>query len=157
MDLHVLQGHSCFTMGCTRGWRGISAPMSGTFPSLPSPLPLVSAGLFPSHILIPLFSGCKCFCTIIFCFLLVKYVISELLPASLVDSPGQRWILPSASWHWLCHIQGKLYQLFRTATLYSSQNLATPSCYKPSGSCFCILDCGKKVGKQLKRKRGWVN
>jgi len=55
VDLHELQGHSLphlvFSMGC----RGISAPACGAHPPPPSSLTLVSAGLFLSHVLNPLF------------------------------------------------------------------------------------------------------
>ena len=56
-SIHGLQGHSCFTMVCTMGCRGIPAPAPGAPPVPPSALTLVSAELFLSHILILLFSA----------------------------------------------------------------------------------------------------
>ena len=55
-------GHSCLTMGCTTGCRGISALAPGAPPAPPASLTLVSAGLFLSHILTPL-SRCSFCCT----------------------------------------------------------------------------------------------
>lgn len=55
MDLQRLQGHSCFSMGCTMGCRGVSAlaPGAPLTPPLPSVI-WVAAGLFLSHIFTPL-------------------------------------------------------------------------------------------------------
>lgn len=59
--LHVLQGHSCLTRAA-----GNLSTVPGALPAPPCVLTWVSAGLFPSHILILLFSGCNYFCTIPF-------------------------------------------------------------------------------------------
>ncbi|NXI30929.1 KHDR2 protein, partial [Sterrhoptilus dennistouni] len=49
LALHGLQGHSCLTMGCPTGCRGISALTPGAPPAPPSALTLVSAELFLPH------------------------------------------------------------------------------------------------------------
>lgn len=49
----------CLTVVFMTGRRGISAPAPGAPPALPSLLAWVSAGLFLSHTLTPLFSGCN--------------------------------------------------------------------------------------------------
>ena len=54
INLHRLQGTACPTMVFTTGCWAISAQVPGAPPPLPSPLTLVSAGLFLSHILTPL-------------------------------------------------------------------------------------------------------
>jgi len=53
------RGTACLTMVFITGCRGISAPEPGAPPPSPASLTLVSAELFLSHILTPLFC-CKC-------------------------------------------------------------------------------------------------
>jgi len=65
--LHRLQGTACLTMGCFMGCGGISAPAPGVHPAPPSPLTLVSAELFLSHILT--FFSCSFCCAFFFRFL----------------------------------------------------------------------------------------
>lgn len=55
-----LQGHSCLSLGCSRGCRGISVPIPGAAPAPPA-LPWLAAGLFLLHVLTPFFSGHKTF------------------------------------------------------------------------------------------------
>ncbi|XP_049649850.1 uncharacterized protein LOC126035357 [Accipiter gentilis] len=76
------RGTACLTMVFTTGCRGISALVPGAPPPPPSSLTWVSAGLFLSHILTPLF---RLLLRSRF-FPLLKYVIPEALPPSLIGS-----------------------------------------------------------------------
>ncbi|KAM9590855.1 uncharacterized protein ACIBXB_005903 [Morphnus guianensis] len=108
------RGTACLTMVFTTGCRGISAPAPGAPPPPPSSLILVSAGLFLLHVLTPL-SGCH------FClsqlFFLLKNVITEVLPLSLIGSAlaGGGSILEPAGIGALEH-RGSFQQLLTEAT-----------------------------------------
>lgn len=79
VDLHGLQGHSCFTMAIM-GCRRIPALVPGAPPALPSALTLLSAELF-LHVLAPSFSSHN-FNS--FSFIFLKYAFSEVLPLFLI-------------------------------------------------------------------------
>ena len=100
---------ACFTMIISTGCRAISAPAPGAPPPPPSSLTLVSAELFLSHILTPLFS-----CSFI---ALLKYVIPEVLPLSLIDSAlaSSRSVLEPAGIGSIRH-RGSFWQLLTEAT-----------------------------------------
>lgn len=86
------QGLSCLTLGCPMGCRGISAPAPGAPPAPPA-LTWVSAGLFLSYILTPLFGySCPGFS------LPPKSVISGAVALSLMGSASASI---GSVWSWL--------------------------------------------------------
>ncbi|KAF4789522.1 hypothetical protein TURU_149947 [Turdus rufiventris] len=82
MDPYGLQGHSCLTMGCTRGCKGIPALAPGAAPAPPSALTLVTAELLLSHILTAL----SIYNSTGFSLPFPNSVIPEALPLSLLGS-----------------------------------------------------------------------
>ena len=88
------RGTACLTVVFSTGCRGISTPVPGVPPLPPSALTLLSAELFLSHIVIPLFwmlLHSKFFS-------LLKHVITAVLPPLLMGLalPSGRWILELA-------------------------------------------------------------
>jgi len=76
------RGITYLTMVFFTGCRGICAPVPGAPPPSPASRTLLSAELFLSHILIPL-SGCSC--RGLGFFLILKYVMTEVLSPSLMS------------------------------------------------------------------------
>lgn len=129
MDLHGLWGHSCLTMSCALGCRGIPAPAAGTPPAPPSPLTLVTAEMFFSHMFIFLFSGCNFSCAITV-FPYSCNIIPEMPPPSLMGLA-----LASSRSLW-SHLRLALSNLWRKllANSYTAQPCALPNTPKPCHS-----------------------
>lgn len=94
MELYRLQRHSSFTMVCSAGHRGITAPVPGAHPALLCAPTLVSAEFFCcvlSSSLLPVVALVQQI------FILLKDDIPEVLPLSLRAQP---WpvVGPSRSW-----------------------------------------------------------
>jgi len=122
------RGTACPTMVCSMGCRGTSALAPGEPPLAPSSLTLVSAELFLSHILTPLFWLLlhSSF------FPLFQYIIPEALPPSLMGSAlaSSGSVLDPAGIGSIRH-RGSFQQLLTAATptAPSYQNLAVQTQY----------------------------
>lgn len=100
----MLQGHSCFTVVFTVGYRGTSAWAPGPSPPLcSSALTLVCAGPFPSHVITPC-----CSCAVV----ALLPIILVALPSLLIDSAlaGSKCVLEAdgtdsvGQWNSLWHL-----------------------------------------------------
>lgn len=100
-----LQRHSCLTMGCTNGCRGISAPAPKAPPALPTTLTLGLQGC--SH-LFSLFSPSPAAIVQWFSPSFFNGVFPEALPPSLVGCPLASAYPSWTSCHGLYHTGGKL-------------------------------------------------
>jgi len=85
VDLHGLQGDSLPHHGLLHGLQGISVLLPGPPPPPCSLLTLVSAALFLSRVLTPLFHCSFCCAGLLF-FPLLKYVLTEVLLPLLMGS-----------------------------------------------------------------------
>ena len=120
IHLHGLQGDSLPHHGLPHGLQGNLCSAAWSTSSPPSSLTLVSAELLLSHILTPL-SGCNCCCAVAF-FPLLRYVIPEALPPSLMGSAlaSNRSVLEPAGIDFIGH-RGSFQQLLTEATPVAPQ------------------------------------
>lgn len=164
VDLHGCRGTAGLTMGRTRGCRGISVLALGATPVSPSALTLVSTELFVSWLLtLQLWLLLH-----VFFFLLIKYMIRQLLPPPLVGLAlaSSRCVWEPAGLGSVAH-RGSFWRLLTEATPVALQDkwclwtllcvvpglhpqLQTLKCYMtntvsrcPTFLLFCLQHCLK--------------
>ncbi|XP_049649808.1 uncharacterized protein LOC126035336 [Accipiter gentilis] len=127
------RGTACLTRVFTTGCRGIFAPAPGASPPPPSSLTLVSAGLFLLHVLTPHSGGSFSLSQLFF---LLKNVITEALPLSLIGSAlagGGSVLEPASMGSLSLEHRGSFQQLLTEATPVTPppryQNLAKQNQY----------------------------
>lgn len=127
MDLQGLQGHSCLTMICTMGSKGIPALTPGTPLLLHWPWCLQSCSF---HMVSPLSSGCNNFCAITFVSLFFNS-LSQRCCHHHWHGPALPAVGLSWSLCWLCQTWGMLLAASHRRQPCAPVPPSTPALPKP--------------------------